>query len=35
MASALLGLSLLPEPWRYLPLAVALICGTWIMTRPT
>jgi len=33
--SALLGLLLLPEPWRYMPLAVAVICGTWIATRPS
>lgn len=34
-ASAALGLWQLPDPWRYLPLAVALICGSWIMTRPS
>ena len=33
-ASAGIGLWLLPEPWRWLPLAVAVICGAWIATRP-
>lgn len=33
-ASAGLGLWLLAEPWNYLPLAVAVICGSWIGTRP-
>jgi hypothetical protein len=32
--SAALGFWLLPEPWRYVPLVVALICGSWIGTRP-
>jgi uncharacterized protein len=33
-ASAGLGLWLLPEPWRWAPLGVAVICGAWIATRP-
>jgi hypothetical protein len=33
--SAAGGLWLLPEPWRYVPLAVAVICGSWITTRPS
>lgn len=33
--SAGIGLWLLPEPWRYVPLAVAVICGSWIATRPS
>lgn len=32
--SAAVGLWMLPDYWRYLPLAVALVCGTWIATRP-
>lgn len=34
-ASAGLGLWLLDEPWRWLPLAVALVTGSWIATRPS
>jgi uncharacterized protein len=33
--SAGMGLWLLPEPWRYLPLAIAMTCGAWIATRPS
>jgi uncharacterized protein len=33
--SAGLGLWLLLEPWRYVPLGVAVICGSWISTRPS
>jgi len=33
--SAALGLWLLPEPSRYVPLAIAVICGGWIATRPS
>ncbi|HEX9964012.1 MAG TPA: YbaN family protein [Allosphingosinicella sp.] len=32
--SALLGLALLPFPWLLVPLAAALIGGSWIATRP-
>ena len=32
--SALLGLALLEAPWAFLPLAAALIGGSWIATRP-
>lgn len=32
-ASAAMGLWLLAEPWRYLPLAIAVTCGAWIATR--
>ena len=34
-ASAGLGLWLAPEPWRWVPLAVAVVCGSWIATRPS
>jgi hypothetical protein len=33
-ASAAIGLFVLAEPWRWAPLAVALITGSWIATRP-
>lgn len=33
-ASAGFGFWLLDDPWRWLPLSVAVICGTWIATRP-
>ncbi|WP_294393571.1 YbaN family protein [uncultured Sphingomonas sp.] len=33
--SAIMGLVFLYAPWRYVPLAVALLCGSWIATRPT
>ncbi|WCT72002.1 YbaN family protein [Sphingomonas naphthae] len=33
--SAIIGLVFLPYPWCYTPLGVALICGTWIATRPS
>ena len=33
-ASALIGLSLLQAPWSLIPLAAALIGGSWIATRP-
>lgn len=32
--SAAGGLFLLNEPWRYAPLLIAVICGSWIATRP-
>jgi uncharacterized membrane protein YbaN (DUF454 family) len=32
--SAALGLWALADPWRWLPLGVAVICGAWIGTRP-
>lgn len=32
--SAIIGLITLPMPWSLLPLAVAIITGTWIATRP-
>jgi uncharacterized membrane protein YbaN (DUF454 family) len=31
--SALAGLLTLDSPWRYVPLGVALLCGSWIATR--
>jgi uncharacterized membrane protein YbaN (DUF454 family) len=31
--SAVLGLALLPMPWSLLPLATAVIGGSWILTR--
>jgi uncharacterized membrane protein YbaN (DUF454 family) len=33
--SAIGGLFLLEGHWRLVPLAVALICGSWIATRPS
>lgn len=33
-ASSLAGLLLLEEGWRFVPLAVAILCGSWIATRP-
>ncbi|MEH3108153.1 MAG: YbaN family protein [Sphingomonas fennica] len=33
--SAIGGLALLPDPWRWVPLAVAVTCGTFIATRPS
>lgn len=33
--SAIMGLLLLDGNWRFAPLAVAMICGIWIVTRPT
>ena len=33
-ASAALGLLFVDEPWRYVPLGVALVIGPWIATRP-
>jgi uncharacterized membrane protein YbaN (DUF454 family) len=32
--SAAAGLIMIDGPWRYLPLLVALVSGTWIATRP-
>ncbi|MBA2920077.1 DUF454 family protein [Sphingomonas sp. MAH-20] len=32
-ASAAAGLLMLDSPWCYVPLAVALMCGSWIATR--
>lgn len=32
--SAIMGLLLLDGGWRFVPLAVAVVCGTWIATRP-
>ena len=34
-ASAIVGLIFLPLPWSLVPLAAALIGGTWIARRPT
>ena len=34
-ASAALGLLLLDAPWSLIPLAAALIGGSWVMTRPS
>lgn len=34
-ASALLGLLLLSAPWSFIPLAAALIGGSWVMSRPS
>lgn len=34
MLSAGLGLALMEAPWRYAPAAVALIVGSWLVTRP-
>ena len=33
--SAGMGFAFLHDHWRFVPLAVALACGTWILTRPT
>jgi len=33
--SALVGLVFLDMPWRFVPMAVAVLCGTWIVTRRT
>jgi uncharacterized membrane protein YbaN (DUF454 family) len=33
--SAIVGLAFMHDHWRYIPLGVALICGTWIATRPS
>ncbi|MDO6416676.1 YbaN family protein [Sphingomonas sp. BIUV-7] len=33
--SAIMGFVFLHDHWRYIPLGVAVICGTWIATRPT
>ena len=33
--SATMGFFFLHDYWRFGPLGVALICGTWILTRPT
>lgn len=33
--SAAMGFYFLEDHWRFLPLAVAVICGAWILTRPT
>ena len=35
LASALLGLLLLPFPWSLVPSAAALIGGAWVLSRPT
>lgn len=32
--SAAMGLLLLDGPWRFAPLAIAIVCGAWIVTRP-
>jgi uncharacterized protein len=34
IASIIIGAFTLPLPWSLLPLAVAIICGGWIWTRP-
>ena len=33
--SAVIGLLFLPEPWRYLPLGISIVCGAWILSRPS
>jgi uncharacterized membrane protein YbaN (DUF454 family) len=33
--SAVMGMLLLEMPWALAPSAIALVCGTWIATRPT
>jgi uncharacterized membrane protein YbaN (DUF454 family) len=33
--SAIVGLVFMHDHWRYIPLGVALICGTWMATRPS
>jgi uncharacterized membrane protein YbaN (DUF454 family) len=33
--SAVIGLVALDGPWQYAPLGIALVCGSWIATRPT
>lgn len=33
--SAIVGIAALPLPWSLTPLGVALLCGTWIATRPS
>ncbi len=32
--SAVMGLVLLDAPWRFVPLAIALVTASWIVTRP-
>jgi uncharacterized protein len=32
--SIALGLAMIPLPWSLVPVGVALICGSWIWTRP-
>lgn len=33
--SAVIGLATLPGWWRFSPLAIAVTCGVWILTRPS
>lgn len=33
--SSIMGLLLLPDHWRFLPLGVAVICCSWIWSRPS
>jgi uncharacterized protein len=33
--SAIIGLVALDGHWQYVPLGIALVCGSWIATRPT
>ncbi len=33
--SAIVGLVFMHGHWRYIPLGVALVCGTWMATRPS
>ncbi|WP_420141521.1 YbaN family protein [Sphingomonas sp.] len=33
--SAAIGLLALDGHWQYVPLGIALVCGSWIATRPT
>lgn len=35
LGSAVLGAWLLDGPWRWVPAAVALVVGSWILTRPS
>ncbi|MFS0737885.1 YbaN family protein [Sphingomonas sp. 1P06PA] len=32
--SAAGGLYFLPEPWRWVPLGIAIVCSLWILSRP-
>lgn len=33
--SGMIGWFLLPGHWAYIPAGIALVCGTWIATRPS
>ncbi|QJU57079.1 YbaN family protein [Sphingomonas sp. AP4-R1] len=34
IGSAVMGFFFLHDHWRFIPLGVALVCGTWMATRP-